>query len=128
LARLLGETASLSTLDVRVAVTLMEGSGGLPVAVVAVMARHSMLTWGVLLGLAPAFSRARPMFTGCFVSGLGVLLVAQALTAGIVLALAGTDIVFGSLALGTLVKLFLELTSVFLGCAFVCWLGCKRGA
>jgi hypothetical protein len=128
LARLLGETVSLSTLDVRVAFKLMEEAGGLPAAVIAILSRHAVLTWGVLLGLAPAFPQARPMVTGCFASGLAVAWAAQALVAGAVLALSGPDLVLGSLALGTLARVFTELTSGFLGCAFVCWLGHAREA
>lgn len=106
LARLLGETASLSTLDVRLAFRLADGPSGLAGAVVAVILLQALPTLALLLGAGRSGS-------GAFVSGLALAVSGQAAAAGLALAFAPV----GSLATGLLVRLVGETTFLFLGMA-----------
>lgn len=104
LARLLGETASLSTLDVRLAFRLADGPSGLAGAVAAVILLQALPTLAFLLGVG------RPD-SGEFVSGLALAVSGQAAAAGLALAF----LPVGSLATGLLVRLVGETTFLFVG-------------
>ncbi|HSF43236.1 MAG TPA: alkaline phosphatase family protein [Thermoanaerobaculia bacterium] len=110
LARLLGETASLSTLDVQFAFRLADGPSGLAGAVAIVILLQALPTLALLLGLGGSDS-------GAFVSGLALAVSGQAAAAGIALAFAPADLTTGSLATGLLVRLVGETTFLFLGSA-----------
>ncbi|HSK79517.1 MAG TPA: alkaline phosphatase family protein [Thermoanaerobaculia bacterium] len=108
LARLLGETASLSTLDVRLAFRLADGLSGLAGAVAIVILLQALPTLALLFGVG------RPD-SGAFVSGLALAVSGQAAAVGIALAFAPADLTTGSLATGLLVRLVGETTFLFLG-------------
>lgn len=112
LARLLGETASLSTLDVRLAFRLADGPSGLAGAVAVVILLQALPTLALLLGLGRSGS-------GDFVSGLALAVSGQAAAAGLALAFAPADLTAGSLATGLLVRLVGETAFLFLGSAAV---------
>jgi hypothetical protein len=114
LLRLLGETASLSTLDVRLAFRVATGPLGLPGAVITVLLIQALPVL-ILLGLGPALARAQPDRIGRFAAGLAVALTAQ-----------GACAVTGPLALGLLVRLVGETTFWFLGSAAAVALGRLR--
>lgn len=120
LLRLLGETASLSTLDVRLAFRVAAGPLGLPGAVATVLFTQALPAVTLLLGMAPALARSHPDAAGRFAGGLALALSAQAALAGAVLP------VQGPLALGLLVRLIGETTFLFLGSAAVLALGGVR--
>jgi hypothetical protein len=115
LLRLLGETASLSTLDVRLAFRVASGPLGLPGAVITVLLIQALPVLILLLGLGPALARAHPDWMGRFAVGLAVALTAQ-----------GACAVTGPLALGLLVRLAGETTFWFLGSAAAVALGRLR--
>jgi hypothetical protein len=113
LARLLlGETPSLSTLDVREAFRLVDGPLGLPGAAAAALLRQALPFLAVLLGLLarpPADEEARGL-----AAAIGALLTGQAVVAALIL---GPDMELpgASLGLGLLVRLIGETTALFLG-------------
>lgn len=115
LARLLlGETASLSTLDVRAAFHLVDGPLGLNGAVLAALLRQSLPFLAVLLGLL-----ARPpRDPGGLAAGLGAVLAGQAAVA-VLLLQPETEPVGASIALDLLVRLVGEATALFLGSALL---------
>jgi len=112
LLRLLGETASLSTLDVRLAFRFAAGPLGLPAAVLTVLLTQALPTLALLLGLGAIPARSHPSRTGSFAAGLALTLTAQAACAAAAISL---DPGMGSLATGLLVRLAGETTFWFLG-------------
>ncbi|HEX6899671.1 MAG TPA: alkaline phosphatase family protein [Thermoanaerobaculia bacterium] len=127
--RLLGETASLSTLDVRFAFRLADGPLGLPGAVAAVLLLQALPTLALLAGLAPALPRLAPETTGAFAAGAALVIAGQAAAAALALTLLpGDDAVAGSLAVGLLVRLIGEVSFLFLGLAAAAALAFRRGA
>lgn len=106
LSRLLGETASLSTLDVRLAFRLADGPSGLAGAVATVILLQALPSLALLLGAGRSGS-------GAFVAGLALAVAGQAAAAGLALAFAPV----GSLATGLLVRLVGETAFLFLGMA-----------
>ncbi|HYO16279.1 MAG TPA: alkaline phosphatase family protein [Thermoanaerobaculia bacterium] len=114
---LLGETASLSTLDVRFAFRIADGPLGLPGAVLAVLLPQALPTLALLLGLAPALARSHPGRTGEFAAGMALAVLGQGLAVG--LSLTGFPFLGGrgSDAVGLLVRLVGEVTFLFLGSA-----------
>jgi Type I phosphodiesterase / nucleotide pyrophosphatase len=129
--RLLGETTSLSTLDVRFAFRLADGPLGLPGAVAAVLLLQALPTLALLAGLAPALARSAPETTGAFAAGAALAITGQAGAAALVLTLLpGDDAVAGSLAVGLLVRLIGEVSFLFLGLAAAAALAARlrRGA
>ena len=119
LAWLQGETASLSTLDVRFAFRLADGPLGLPGAVTAVVLLQALPTLALLAGLAPVLARAAPAITGSFAAGAALALSGQAGAAALALVLLP-----GTLAVGLLVRLIGEVSFLFLGLALA---GLSRG-
>ncbi|HJX26315.1 MAG TPA: hypothetical protein VJ885_00260, partial [Thermoanaerobaculia bacterium] len=113
LARLLlGETLSLSTLDVREAFRLVDGPFGLPGAAAAALLRQALPFLAVLLGLLarpPAEEDARGL-----VAAIGATLTGQAVVAALILS-PEMDPIGASLGLGLLVRLIGEATALFLG-------------
>ena len=122
LIRLLGETASLSTLDVRAAFRTAAGPLGLPGAVVAVLAIQALPAVAVLLGMAS--SRPRPR-AGAFAAGLALSLAGQGGAAALAIALRPGDAVLGSLATGLLARLAGETAFLFLGLTAVSLLAAR---
>jgi hypothetical protein len=122
LVRPLGETVSLSTLDVRTAFALVAEPWGLPAAVGVVILRHALPSLGLMLGLGPALASAPAAAVGTFAASLAAALTAQALLAAALLAVRGTDPVVGSLALGASVHVACELLYAFGGTALALWL------
>lgn len=117
LLRLPGETASLSTLDVRFAFRLVDGPFGLPGAVTAVVLSQALPALALLLGLVPALARSEPEITGAFAAGLALSLAGQGTAAALALTVFPENAVAGSLAVGLLVRLLGEATYLFLGLA-----------
>jgi hypothetical protein len=115
LARLLlGETLSLSTLDVREAFRLVDSPLGLPGAAVAALLRQALPFLAVLLGLLarpPADEDARGL-----VAAIGALLTGQAVVAALILR-PDMELPGAPLGLGLLVRLIGETTALFLGSA-----------
>lgn len=117
LARLLGETASLSTLDVRLAFRMAEGPAGLPGAVATVLLLQALPALALLLGTGGSGS-------GAFPAGLALALAGQVAAAGLALAFFPGEPAVGSLATGLLVRLVGETTFLFLGSAAV-WIAAE---
>ncbi|HEX2224058.1 MAG TPA: hypothetical protein VHN15_07615, partial [Thermoanaerobaculia bacterium] len=124
LARLAGETASLSTLDVRLAIRLVDGPLGLPGAVTAAALQPALPFLALLAGLAAALARIRPEQAGAFATGLAGAVAGQATAAAFIFAIADG---YAAAALGLLVRLAGEVNSVFLGSALVLVLGGALG-
>ncbi len=118
LGRLTGDTLSLSSVDVSTAFTLVDGPGGLPLAVAVVMLRHALPALAVLVGFVP-FLRRRDSRPGAFFAAAGAALVGEAVVFGGALALAGDDVVDLSLAVSGLARVVCEMTFVFLGATFL---------
>lgn len=122
LARLfLGETVSLSTLDVRAAFRLVDGAAGLTGAAFAALLRQTFPFLALLLGLLARPPRdGGPMggSVGGLAAGLGTVLAGQAAVAALVLR-PGEDQILGSLGVGLLVRLIGEATALFLGSALL---------
>lgn len=117
IARLAGETASLSTLDVRLAFRIVDGPAGLAGAALVAALRQALPALAVLAGLAPALARIGEEGTARFAAGLGAALAGQALAAGLVLLLAPEALPLASRSVGLLARLAGEITALFLGCA-----------
>jgi hypothetical protein len=114
-ARLLGETASLSTLDVRLAFRLADGPLGLPGAVMAAALVQALPALALLAGLSPALARSSPEARAELAKGMGLALLGQATAAALAMA---TDVpMAGPLGLGLLCRLFGETAFLFLGSA-----------
>lgn len=113
LARFLGETASLSTLDVRLAFRMADGPSGLSGAVTIVILLQALPALSLLAGIG------RPG-SGAFPAGLALALSGQAAATGLALAFAPGEPAVGSLATGLLVRLVGETTYLFLGSAALC--------
>jgi hypothetical protein len=118
LARLLGETVSLSTLDVRAAFQLVDGPLGLAGAVTAAALRQALPSLSLLLGLAPSLRRCPPETCGAFAAGLAAALAGQAAAGSLLLGESPAH------SLGLLVRLIGETSFLFLGSALV--LGLRR--
>lgn len=117
LARLfLGETASLSTLDVRDAFRLVDGPFGLAGAAAATLLRQSLPFLGVLSGLFGLVGRPAGGSIAGLAASLGGVLAGQAAVAALLLR-PETDPIGASLALGLLARLVGETTWLFLGSA-----------
>ena len=128
IARLAGETASLSTLDVRLAFRIVDGPAGLAGAALAAALRQALPALAVLAGLAPALARTREEGTARFAAGLGAALAGQALAAGLVLLLAPGALPLASRSVGLLARLAGEITALFLGCALALAIAGLAGA
>lgn len=115
-ARLAGETVSLSTLDVRAAFRIVDGPLGLTGAVVVAALRQGAPALAVVLGLVPALSRAGTRDVAAFSTGLSAALAGQAAVAALVL-LSGGDLALASRSVSLLARLVGELSALFLGCA-----------
>jgi hypothetical protein len=120
---LLGETASLSTLDVRFAFRIASGPFGLPGAVMAVVLSQGLPTFTFLLGLAPALTRSHPYRTGEFAAGMALTVLGQVAAVG--LSFLGFPFFGrpGPASVSLLVRLIGEVTFLFLGSAAAVWLG-----
>lgn len=112
----LGETLSLSTLDVREAFRLVDGPLGLAGAAAAALLRQALPFLALLLGLlapSPAEDDARRL-----VAGMGAVLTGQAVVAALLLR-PGIDWMGdpagAALGLGLMVRLIGETTTLFLG-------------
>jgi hypothetical protein len=125
LARLLGETVSLSTLDVRAAFAFVYQPWGLPIAVMIVILRHALPTLGFVLGFALALAHVTSASLARVVVSLAAAMTAQAFLAAGVLAVRGTDPIFGALALGAYLRLASELSYAFCSMALVIWISVR---
>ena len=122
LARLfLGETLSLSTLDVREAFHLVDGPLGLPGAAATALLLQAFPFLALLLGLL-ASPPSEETLRG-LVAGMGAALAGQAFVAALLLR-PEMDATAASLGLGLLVRLIGETTALFLGGAAL--LGWRR--
>ncbi|HYH47127.1 MAG TPA: hypothetical protein VEG34_15710, partial [Thermoanaerobaculia bacterium] len=127
-ARLTGETVSLSTLDVRLAFRLADGPLGLSGAALAATLRAVLPALSLAAGLAWTLRRSDPLVAGRFYAGLGAGLCGQALAAALLLTFRPFDTVGVALATGQLVRLFGEMSFLFLGCATGAVLGRRRAS
>lgn len=116
LARLLGETASLSSTDVRVAYTLVDGPLGLTLAAFTYAFRMALPAWALCVGLAPWLARASAANLGSFAVGAAAALVGQTLPAALLLT-APADPIWVSLAVSTALRAGGELAFLFVGVA-----------
>jgi hypothetical protein len=125
LARILGETASLSTLDVRLAFRLVDGPLGLPGAVTAAALQPALPFLAFLAGffLSGTLSRRHPSQAGGFGAGMAAALAGQAAAAAVAFAAAGGAGAGAAVALGLLVRLAGEVNGLFLGSAAALGLG-----
>jgi hypothetical protein len=124
LSRLAGETASLSTLDVRLAFRLVDGPLGLPGAVTAAALQPALPFLALLAGLAYTLTRTRPEQAGTFATGLAGAVAGQATAAALVFSISvSTADGTAAAALGLLVRLIGEVNSLFLGSALMLGLG-----
>ena len=117
-AALAGETASLSTLDVRAAFRIVDGPLGLTGAATVAALRQALPSFSVVLGLASFLKRCDQERTAAFAAGLLTSLSGQAAAAALVLLLA-EDFALASRSIGLLVRLVGEMSALFLGCALV---------
>jgi hypothetical protein len=115
--RLLGGTASLSRLDLRLAFRAATGPTGLPGAVAVVLLLQALPILLVILLAGPALARSHPHRIGDVAAGLALALLGQ----GAVAALAIAFSTWGALAVGLLVRLAGETTFLVLGGALVAW-------
>jgi hypothetical protein len=115
--RLLGGTASLSRLDLRLAFRAATGPTGLPGAVTVVLLLQALPILLVMLLAGPALARSHPQRIGDLAAGLAMVLLGQ----GAVAALAIAFSTWGALAVGLLARLVGETTFLFLGGALVVW-------
>jgi hypothetical protein len=125
-ARLAGETASLSTLDVRLAFQIVDGPSGLIGAALVAALRQALPAISVILGLAPSLARADLRKTTGFTTGLAAALTGQALAASLALLIAPGALPLASRSVGLLVRLIGEMSALFLGCAAVTIRGSAR--
>jgi hypothetical protein len=91
------------------------------------MLRHAATTLALLGGLAPSLRTVSPETLGRLVAGAAAVCAGEALAAGAALILSAGSVTVGSLALGSLVRVAAEVTSLFLGAAAAvaagAWLG-----
>jgi hypothetical protein len=123
---LLGESVSLSTIDVRAAVLAVDLPLGLALAILVVMLRHAATTLALLGGLSPSLRSVPPERLGGLVAGAAAVCLGEALAAGAALNWSAGSVTVGSLALGSLVRVVAEVTSLFLGAAAVVAAGARR--
>jgi hypothetical protein len=130
LARILGETVSLSTLDVRLAFRLVDGPLGLPGAVTAAALQPALPFLAFLLGLflSGCLFREHPAQAGGFGVGMAAALAGQAAAAAVAFAMAGGMGTGAAVALGLLVRLAGEVNDLFLGSALGLGLGWAAAA
>jgi hypothetical protein len=126
LLRLMGETASLSTLDVDLAFRLAAGPWGLTGAMAVTVLAQALPVLAVLAGFTPALVRSGDGTIASFSAGMALAVMGQLVAAGLTLALRPGDQAAGSVAVGLLVRLCGELTFLFLGSAVAVWLGRVR--
>jgi hypothetical protein len=125
----MGETVSLSTVDVHTAFATATTALGLPGAVAVAVVRQALLSVGISVGVGGALRNTKPAHLGRFTSGLAGAYVGQALPA--VALMYASDIVdpaLVSLALGTLLHTLNEVTFCFLALAGVVCLNSGAGA
>lgn len=127
LTRFLGETASLSTLDVRLAFQVVDGPLGLPGAVGVVVLLQALPPLAVALGASRHLGRAAPEETGAFAAGVCLTFAGQAGAASLALAY-WWDTTGSALAVGLLVRLVGEVSFLFLGLALAVRLGRAQAA
>ncbi|MDX1656130.1 MAG: alkaline phosphatase family protein, partial [Candidatus Competibacteraceae bacterium] len=87
LAGLLGETVSLSTLDVSRAFTVVDGPLGLPGAVAVTVLGLALPGLALAAGIAPALALATPKRAGALLAGLGAGLGGMGIVMALVLGL-----------------------------------------
>ena len=121
LLRLLGGTASLSRLDLRLAFRAATGPAGLPGAVAVVLLLQALPILLVILLAGPALARAHPQRIGGLAAGLAMVLLGQGAVAALAIA------AWGALAVGLLVRLAGETTFLFLGGALVIFAAKNQG-
>jgi hypothetical protein len=126
IARLLGETVSLSSIDVRWAFPFVDGVAGLSGAVGLVLLRHGAVAAACVAGALWVLRRKPWGRVGAFAAGLGGCMAGQALAGGLLLAVAGPDVDAQALALGLAVRVLMEVTSLFMAGAAVAWLGQRQ--
>ena len=125
LAALVGESASLSTIDVHLAFDAVDGPTGLGGALLIVMARHVFPLLPFLCGLGSAgLVRSDGVETVRFWVAIAAVLVGEGAVALGVLSLSGA-VASQSLAVGLLVRVAGEISVVFLCGAGLTVLWCR---
>jgi hypothetical protein len=119
-ARLVGETVSLSTIDVHVAFTLANSNLGLPGAIATAIVRQALPSLCVGISVGWALHYVEPAQQGRFAAGLAGSYMAQGFPAAAVM-FAGHlfDPAVTSLALGSVLHILNEVTFSFLTLAGV---------
>ena len=116
LTRLLGNTASLSTIDVRIAYAVGEGPLGIPGAAIAVFLVQAAPVLSGVVGIAPAWSRLSAPAAGRLAASLAAVLSGQALFSALLLS-SSPDHAWCALGLGLMLRTLAELSYFFLGAA-----------
>lgn len=125
LSRFLGETVSLSTIDVRVAYDVVDLPAGLALAAVVTIASQAIPTAGLLIGSSHGLARLSGPQMGMFCAGASMIVVGQLSSGLLTLALADRQFLgfphvpLESLAVGTIVRSLAEATYLFMGIAIV---------
>lgn len=120
LEMLRGESLSLSTLRVHHAFEHVDGTLGLPRAIVLVMVEQMLPVLALVLGLFSALRVRQPGELEAVLAGLAAGLAGQGLVAGVGLLLSGADnVVLGSLSTGALLRSTSQLLFLFPAAALV---------
>jgi hypothetical protein len=126
LSRATGETVSLSTLDVRLAIAAADTAFGLPAAVLIAALRPHLPALCLLAMLAPALAlvnRTEPARFNAFAAGLAAALIGQTFVAGALLSYLFFLPTFASLAFSLLARQIGEIAVPFLVVALAVRLG-----
>ncbi len=117
-ARVVGETVSLSTIDVQVAFAVADSVFGLPGAVIVALVRQALLSLSFGVSVGWGLRDTPPSDIGRFAAGLATTFIAQALPSAAVLFIGGTvGPALVALALGAILHILNEVTFCFLALA-----------
>ena len=118
LARIGGNTLSLSTIDVQWAFAAVDSSLGVPLAAMLVVIAQALPTVALLCGITSATTPSRSRHLGAFAAGLAACFLGQGLVAVGLFSFALT-LLAETLALGLLLRVLAETMYVFLGLALL---------
>lgn len=119
LERALLQTASLSSIDLRLAFRAAEGPLGISAAIAVVLLLQSLPTAALLLGFAPGLRELSPRDGGRFYAGLFSVIAGEIAASAVVLTASAQNLELGSLALGCFLRGTAELLWWGLGLAGV---------
>ncbi len=123
LSRVLGETVSLSSIDVRTGFCLIQWPGGLLWACLLVIANQAIAAAGLLLGSRAAIVSLAAKDFGGLASGAAAVLLGQLLIVAGLFAYTTTGQTIQALGLGLLIRVIAESSYFFLGLLLVLHVG-----